>query len=224
MPWKNRLEIEVGVSLTQQAVDCARGSGVCDHIVVSTDCPADLPVSGALVSQRPIDLSGPTSDISDTVRYETQRMERLLKTTFDWVVTLQPAVLARSPLIVRRLVESCEHHQAGGGITMASIHPWVWTGGDSLSAPWLPGPYPRSQDSPPSWQEINAVQVCRRSLAMEGKRWGSPLCVLELPSWSCALDVDTPDDLKTARDMWPFARRQLETWSGTIRCLPVVNV
>jgi CMP-N-acetylneuraminic acid synthetase len=225
MPWKNRLEIEVGVSLAQNAVDCARGSGICDYIVVSTDAPEDLPIRNAHVSKRPVDLATGTADIAAVVQHEMAVAERCLGYRFDWVVTLQPAVLARSPLIVRRLVEACASGEdCGGGLTMCPVHPWIWkmhNGG--ITAPWLPGPYPRSQDSPPMWQEINAIQVCRADAARAGKRWVSSLAILPLPTWSAALDVDTPDDLATARSIWPWAKLQLETWNPDIHVIPVCN-
>jgi CMP-N-acetylneuraminic acid synthetase len=220
MPWKNRLEIEVGISLAQQAVDCARGSGVCDHIAVSTDDPENLPIRFACVNKRPIELSSGTADIAATVRHELAQAERLLGYRFDLVVTLQPAVLARSPLIVRRLVEAVAAAGASGGLTMCPVHPWIWNELDGKAcAPWLPGPYPRSQDCGPMWQEINAVQVSSAESVRAGRRWDFPLVILDLPTWAAALDVDTPADLATARDMWPWCKSRLETWTGATRCL-----
>lgn len=219
MPWKNRLEIEVGTSLAQHAVDCARGSGACRHIVVSTDAPDDLPIRNAHVAKRPADLSTGTADIAAVVQDVLAQAERTMG-RFDYVVTLQPAVLARSPLIVRRLVEAVAEAKASGGLTMCPVHPWIWNERDGKAcAPWLPGPYPRSQDCGPMWQEINAVQVSSAESVRAGRRWDFPLAILDLPTWAAALDVDTPADLAMARDMWPWAKTRLETWSGAIRCL-----
>jgi CMP-N-acetylneuraminic acid synthetase len=215
MPWKNRLEIEVDVSLAQHAVDCARGSGICRHIVVSTDAPEDLPIRSAHVSRRPIDLSTDTADIAAVVQDVLTQAERTMG-RFDYVVTLQPAVLARSPLIVRRLVEAVAESKAAGGLTMCPVHPWIW---NEKGAPWLPGPYPRSQDCGPMWQEINAVQVSSAEAVRAGRRWDFPLVILDLPTWAAALDVDTPADLATARDIWSWAKTRLETWTGATRCL-----
>jgi len=218
VPAKNRLEIEPGISLAQQAVDCARWSGVVDHVVVSTDNPDALQINGAHVSRRPSDLSGATADISAAVRHELEQSERLLCRSFDYVVTLQPAVLARSPLIVRRLVESVRDGGARGGLTMCPVHPWIWSEIDGkASAPWLPGPYPRSQDCGRMWQEINAVQVSSAAAVRYGKRWDFPLIIMDLPTWAASLDVDTPEDLAVARDIWPWAKPRLETWTGAIR-------
>lgn len=218
LPWKNRLEIEPGISLAQHAVDCARGSGVCSRIVVSTDAPADLPIRDAIINRRPADLSGGSADIAAVVRHELVNAETA-DGCFDYVVTLQPAVLARSPLIVRRLVEAVAEHRANGGLTMCPVHPWVWTErAFGVTAPWLPGPYPRSQDCGAMWQEINAVQVSSARVVRDGGRWSEPLVILDLPIWAAALDVDTPADMATARDLWPWARSRLETWMGATHC------
>lgn len=218
LPWKNRLEISAGVSLAQHAVDCARGSGICDHVVVSTDEPENLPIRYAHVSQRPADLSTGTADIAAVVRHELARAESARRDRFDYVVTLQPAVLARSPIIVRRLVEEVARTGSRGGLTMARApHPWRWNRcGENLGAWWLPGPYPRSQDCGEEWVEINAVQVAAADVVRSGGRWDPPLVVAELPSWAVGLDVDTAEDLDEARDLWPVASRKLETWRGRL--------
>ena len=221
IPRKNALEIEHGLSLAQHAVDCALWSGACDRIVVSTDDPTALPIRDALVSLRPEALATGTADIASVVRHELACAEAN-GARYDYCVTLQPAVLARSPLIVSRLVRAVVNERAGGGLTMCPVHPWIWTAKDgTLSAPWLPGPYPRSQDSGRMWQEINSVQVASAEAVRAGKRWSGPLAVIDLPGWASVLDVDTPEDLAAARDLWPWAKPRLASWEGAVRVLPV---
>lgn len=223
VPRKNALDISPGLSLTQQAVDCAMWSGEFSRVVVSTDDPGALVVHGAIVSKRPAELATSTADIADVVRHELASAEAITGQRYDYVATLQPAVLARSPLIVRDLVRSVIKHGAGGGLTMCPVHPWVWTAnGNTMSAPWIPGPYPRSQDCGRKWQEINAVQVARADAVRAGKRWESPLVVLTLPAWASVLDVDTEEDLAAARDLWPFAGPRLAQWVGCTDLLSVV--
>lgn len=223
MPWKNRLEIEVGISLAQHAVNCARGSGCFDRIVVSTDCPEDLPIDRGIVTRRPPELATGTADIADVVKFELQRCDSAYR-PFTHVAVLQPAVLARSPLIVKRLHDEVVRTGARGGLTMCPVHPWIWTAhGDKLSAPWLPGPYPRSQDCGKMWQEINAVQITTADVVHAGGRWDWPLIIMDLPIWAAVLDVDTAADLEAARDIWPYARRKLETWEGPMRSMSMEN-
>jgi hypothetical protein len=212
VPNKNARELEPGLSLAQQAVDCARLSGAVSRTVVSTDRPDLLPIYGAEVSARPADLSGPTADIAATVRWELDRLERR-GDRFDYVVTLQPAVVARSPGIVADLIDAVADADARGGITMARAHPWTWRGdGHVARAHWVPGPYPRSQDAGPHWSEINACQVACASAVRDGLRWAPPLIIAELPPWCTALDIDTADDLAMAIDLWPWARPRLQQW------------
>jgi CMP-N-acetylneuraminic acid synthetase len=223
LPRKNLLEIEPGLSLVQHAIDCARHSGLVADVCVSSD-DAELPYRGALRVHRPIRSAGPTADIADAVKHALERAEEMTDRQYDFVLTLQPAVLARSPLIVRRIIERCAHTPMHGAITAARTVPWQWTV-DSLGARngWSPNAYPRSQDSRHHLAEINAVQLASRDMVLAGKRWGAPLTLVELPPWCAALDIDTPEDMAAARDLWPWARTRLETWEPVFHPCASVN-
>ena len=225
MPRKNLCEIEPGLTLLQQAIDCALHSGVIDEIAVSTDLEDADWEGTALWIKRPDYLCGPTSDISESVAYTLKQVEHLNGKHYDYIVTLQPAVIARSPLIVRDLVNAVCLGGNTAGITMAKTHRWTWDVKESTATnDWFPGPYPRSQDSAPRLVEINAVQVARRDVVLKNKRWDVPMVILELPSWCAALDIDTPEDLATARDLWPWARPRLETWQGRLNYIFCVGM
>lgn len=216
MPRKNLCELEPGLNLVQQAVDCARYSGVVDRIAVTSD--ENIMCSGPVwYVERPPHLSGPHADISDAVEHATRDVEQTDGRHFDYVVTLQPAVVARSPLIVRRLIDAVMTGHLNGGLTMAYTHRWIWqTQGRMAFNDWWPGAYPRSQDSARRLVEINAVQVASRDMVLRRERWGTPLAIMELPAWAAALDIDTPEDLAAARDLWPWAKSRLETWTGPV--------
>lgn len=220
LPRKNLLEIEPGLSLVQQAIDCATGSGLVDEVIVSTD-ETWLPIRNAGIRVRPDELCGPTADIAaavaDAWRYAGEK--------HDWVVILQPAVLARSPLIVRKMIDYCIGanrpctREPMSAITMAHTVPWHWRTRELFfsqlcaQVPWLKdGHYPRSQDSAACWAEVNAVTITPRAAVERGCRWSLPLAIASLPAWTIALDIDEPGDLATARGLWPWARRELETW------------
>jgi hypothetical protein len=220
MPRKNACEIEPGLSLVQHAIDCAMHSMCVDDICVSTDAH-DLPIHSAHVAIRPRDLSGPTADIRHAVQHAALEMAKTERRTWDYVVTLQPAVLARSPLILRRLMDHIRAHKCRGGLTMAATHRWIWTLGTDAANDWHPGPYPRSQDSAARAVEINAIQVATwdgAALRIDPLRWDTPLAVAVLPPWCAALDIDTPADLAMARDIWPWAKTRLET------CVPEMHI
>ena len=212
LPRKNLLEIEPGLSLVQQAIDCATGSGLVDEVIVSTD-ETTLPIRNAHIRVRPAEICGPTADIAaavaDAWSYEQGR--------HDWIVTLQPAVLARSPLIVRTMIAECMASQCSA-ITMAHTVPWIWQHDDEFTGtaevPWLrDGTYPRSQDSAAHFAEVNAITVAPARAVAMGCRWSLPLKIASLPAWTIALDIDNPGDLATARGLWPWAKRELETWT-----------
>lgn len=212
IPRKNLREIKPGLTLVQQAVDCAVKSGCFSRVIVTSD--EDIPVADAELIRQPDALSGPQSDISSVAQW-------LLKEhapEADWIATLQPAVLARSPVIVRDLVTYCVRNEVSG-VTMAVSHPWVWSGTASrLSAPWLVnGKYPRSQHMPHTMVEINSAQVTDAKTASKGERWSMPIAVLGLPYWTQQLDIDTPEQLRDAVDMWPWAESRLATWRGPIQ-------
>lgn len=220
LPRKNLLEIEPGLNLVQQAIDCATGSGLVDEVVVSTD-ETWLPVRNAGIRVRPAEICGPTADIAAAVHDAWSTRQR----QHDLVVTLQPAVLARSPLIVRTMIEYCISRQVSA-ITMAHTVPWSWCVNDrgSAHAPWLvDGRYPRSQQCHPTWAEVNAVQITTAAAVSRGCRWSLPLAIASLPAWTVALDIDEPSDLATARGLWPWARRELETWRPAFHHVDRIN-
>jgi CMP-N-acetylneuraminic acid synthetase len=224
LPRKNMLEIEPGVTLVQHAINCARYSGIVTDVAVSSDEDLFTHAHGAHCILRPTDLSGPTADIADAVQHATERMETLSKYRYDYVIALQPAVLSRSPLIVRRLVDAVINENARGGLTMAATHRWIWAAdGSRASNDWYGEPYPRSQDGGTRLQEINAVQVADRETVADGARWDIPLKILTLPPWAAALDIDTPEDMAMARDLWPWARTRLETWTGPITTITEIT-
>lgn len=222
LPRKNALEIEPGVSLVQQAIDCAEASGVIDQTFVLTDDVA-LRFRHATYVGEPAAMAGDHADISTAVADAVERLERTTG-RIDFVVTLQPAVLARSALILQRIVQAVIREGASGAVTAARTVPWQWSVRDHAAAnAWHPGPYPRSQHAPHHLAEINAVQVASRAAVAGGKRWAMPLILAELPPWAASLDIDEPADLALARDLWPWARIRLETWEPPMHRVETIN-
>jgi CMP-N-acetylneuraminic acid synthetase len=214
VPRKN-LRVVAGRNLIQHAINCAQGSGVFRQIVVTSDDDTVLHhVHGNTAFLRqPESLSTSTADISDVVKWA------LSKLPYDCthVVTLQPAVMARSPRIIADLVNHVVDSGTRGGITMARSHPWVWNDdGEMVTCGWDRKKYPRSQNMPHVMCEINSVQVTRREDAINGSRWEPTLSILELPPWSQALDIDTEEDLAHAQALAPAMIPILGAWRGPI--------
>ena len=218
IPGKNLCEISSGLSLVQQAINCAKESGSFRDVVLTSDDDSVMDhVHGMSVFLRqPPTISGPQSDISVVVQWALQRLEPA-----DHVAVLQPAVLARSPRIVKACIDAMEQRNIGGIVTMSRSHPWVWTvtGGGWGHCGWDFDAYPRSQVMPPTFCEINAVQATTWQYASDGHRWRKPLAIAEIPSWSQCLDIDTPADLAEARAIWPALRPLLDEWTPPIHVL-----
>jgi hypothetical protein len=219
IPRKNLQEIERGISLVRYAVDCAAHAGYFAGVFVVTDDASQLPsLPGCNVLVCPPALCGDLSDIADVSRWALGMAGSFTPESITHVATLQPAVLARSPIIVCDLMRAATAPGVRGGLTMAASHPWTWTeDAAGLHPRWDGAPgYPRSQHLPRTRCEINAVQVATAEDVRAGRRWGWPLAVLELPSWSQALDIDTQQDLEQARAIWPVALPLLSNWRGKI--------
>ncbi len=222
LPGKNRMQIEKGIHLVQQAIDCAVDSGVIDLVAVLTD-DLRLDFHGAQRMAEPADMASDAADISAAVREAAERIERSTG-RFDYVVTLQPAVVARSALIVQRVVQAVLHNRAGGAVTAARTVRWQWAmQGTQALNDWHPGPYPRSSESGDRLAEINAVQVASREAVAAGRRWGLPLLLAELPEWAAALDIDEAKDMARARDLWEWAKPRLETWEPIMHLATTIN-
>ena len=207
IPRKNWQEID-GQSLVMHAHTAAVASGVCDRIVVSSDSP-EWPVPEVI--NRPEHLSrGEPDSLSRTVQHALQQCERG-GVEYDLVVTLQPATPLRSPTLIREMVTNTMKFRTKGAITMAKTVPWTWQiNGSGAVNSWFPHPYPRSQDCNfQALQEINTVQIGDRESVLQGKRWGLPLLVTEMPSWA-TLDIDTPGDLEESRRLWRPLRAEMD--------------
>jgi CMP-N-acetylneuraminic acid synthetase len=215
IPRKNLAQIRPGQTLVDQAIQCAWRCGLVDQVVVSTDEPEAFEDCGAIVLRRPAAICGPSADIGDAARHALAACGDGV----THVLTLQPAVLARSPTILRALITAVRDIDAGGGLTMAHTVPWHWRTSEGVAdCPWM-GPgrrYPRSQDSPQCFAEVNGAQICRADDLRRGGRWSLPLVIAELPSWAVALDIDTPHDLATAQHLWPTLEPLLATWDPPI--------
>lgn len=203
-----------GVSLTALAALSAEMATCVSRVCVSTDS-ADIYESAREHSlkaldwvQRPEELSGEHGRIEDAARHALIEMEKRHREEYDYVVVLQAAVPVRPIGAINQLVKAVHEAKAGGGVTVVRRTHWQWRINvhpqGFAETWWDPTKYPRSQDAKGACvEEINAIQVTPRAVALRGERWASPLVMLEIPTWA-GLDIDTPEDLEEARDRWPL--------------------
>ena len=146
------------------------------------------------------EISGAHARIEDAVAHALAMAETYAGEQFDYVVALQAAVPIRPPCAIDALVNQVEKCNARGGITVVPRSSWIWSAEEGHADTWW-NPrkgYPRSQDvSHRTFEEVNSIQVTPRAEALAGRRWGSPLLLLELPRWADA-DIDVPEDLEEA--------------------------
>lgn len=213
VPHKNVRPLLAGVipNLLSLAVDAAlevsssmQWCEVDTDVVVSTDCPAYAQhlMQPDLVTmlERPADLSGPAADIADAVHHALTAMELGNRCTYDWIVTLQPAVPLRNSAIIASMLDEAVRLHCVAAITGCRTVPWQWHWHQGRAVnDWSPEPYPRSQDLPGiGWQELNSVQIASRDVVLRRQRWDLPLLVHFLPPWA-VLDIDTAEDFARAQ-------------------------
>jgi CMP-N-acetylneuraminic acid synthetase len=221
LPRKN-LAVLGGKTLVEHAVLAAKDDG-CDRIVVSSDDPEIGAVGAACGAdwiRRPDAISGPDADIADAIRHTLKDVEETDQCQYDLVAGLQAAVPVRPIGCIRQLCDHVWENKSNGGLTMIRRKPWIWkVEGGQMSTWFDPAKYPRSQDITKAfYEEVNAVQVAPRKVALAGQRWGWPLSVLELPAWA-DVDIDTAADMSEVEERWALIERLVsrETKFGVFR-------
>jgi len=198
---KNLLKL-TNHTLVELAYKVAKKSKICDYIFVNTDktkIARKLPYI-----KRPKKLSGPKVDISDVIYDSLIKLEKNLKTRFDYVICLQPTSPLRNSRLITSLMRNVINKKANGGITGVKIVPWNWKiKNEHGYNAWYPKKYPRSQEFEKItfWQEINTVQIASRYAVLKKKRWGLPLYVQLIPSYA-SIDIDEKKDFKKTKKIY----------------------
>lgn len=210
IPEKN-LQAVGGIPLVQFAAMAARDAHLTKTVVSTDDAriAAICEPFGAQWIKRPAAISGSESTIEDAVQHALATAEKNDGVQYDYCVVLQAAVPIRPNGAVRGLLNCVIDGNLRGGVTVVKRSSWMWnrsgldTAGE-VETWWNPRTgYPRSQDvKRTTLEEINAIQITPRAEALAGKRWSSPLLLLELPRWADH-DIDNPDDLEELRNDWP---------------------
>lgn len=213
---KNIQELEPNVSLVKQAHDIAGEYYSC----ISTDEPSFFSkgFGNTLIIERPKEISDSISNVSHTVTHALMEAEKYYGRRFEIIVTLMPAIAARS----RHILDSIMNVVLGDGSIMSAMtcvhtHPWIWKvrkGNEVAENSWHPNAQKNSQDLSLYMIEHASIIVNRRSVVLEGKKWMLPLLIYSLPSWGISLDIDEQRDLDHARILYPVMKPLLEEWEG----------
>jgi CMP-N-acetylneuraminic acid synthetase len=219
---KNLRELTPGLSLVQQAIDTARGFTTC----LSTDEPHHFSnYKDILVVERPPEISDAVSNVSTAIQHALEMAERKLARRFEVIVTLMPAIAARSASILRHMLSL--HHASSGvcsSISCARTHPWIWkVSSEEAQNTWHPYTQLNSQDLPIYLVEHASMIINSRHVVAQGKKWDLPLLIYTLPSWSVALDIDDEQDLTSAAHMYSSLVPLLNSWRGDYHVINSVN-
>jgi len=176
---------------------------LCSEVWVSTEDKEISDTSrkhGAQVIPRPQDLS---TDDAGTDAVLLHAIEFLNCSDQDILVLLQPT----SPLIDLTSIDSCiqklmDNPQLNSVISIREAHPFMWSTNDHIV--WNPEGHtrnlrPRRQDLGKSgWETGGCYSIRVGALREQLVRYPEPTGIVEV-SFLEALDVDTPQDLESAR-------------------------
>jgi len=219
---KNVQELSSGLSLVQQALSTATGFTTC----ISTDEP-DLfnGVKNTLIIQRPREISDAVSNVSLAVQHAHQEAEKYHKKTFEIIVTLMPAIAARSSAILKdMLLCFMNSTSAASSISCALTHPWLWKlKKGNVQNTWHPNDQLNSQVLPLYLVEHTSIIINLRGTVLQGLKWDLPLLIYTLPSWAVALDIDNYNDLLHARALYPSMAPLLDECRGQSYLVNSIN-
>ena len=73
-----------------------------------------------------------------------------------------------------------------------------------------------SQNLPKYFVEHASIIINKREVIEPHTKWKYPLMLYSLPSWAVALDIDTEEDLKHSRIIYPAIKDLLNDWRGNV--------
>jgi N-acylneuraminate cytidylyltransferase len=210
VPGKNLAPL-AGMSLVRRAALCARESGVCDRLVLSSEDPALMAEGRAagleVPFQRPAELAGDTVAMIDVVLHALDAFERSGYAP-DAVMLLQPTSPLRRPEHLRRAVALLPGNDA-----VCSVVPlprehcphYVMRIDDSGHLDFfLPeaAQYTRRQDVPQAYRRDGTVYLTRTEVLRGQRTFYGPKCAALVLDPAESLTVDSPGD-------WAEAERRL---------------
>ncbi|MEU5861428.1 N-acetylneuraminate synthase family protein [Nonomuraea sp. NPDC047529] len=201
VPLKN-LALVGGVPLVTRAVRACLRAELVDQVVVSTDHPQiaeTARAAGAVVVQRPEELSGATASSESAVLHaldalgEDPEVVVLVQCTSAFI---DPADLSAA---VRRVLDG----EADSVVSGLPTHEFLWTAAGA-GVNHDPAVRQRRQDREPQFRENGAFYVMRTAgLREHGHRFFGEVAVQPVPPQH-AIEVDDPGDLELVRALAPF--------------------
>ncbi|GAA3547916.1 hypothetical protein GCM10022419_030220 [Nonomuraea rosea] len=204
VPLKNLAPVG-GVPLVTRAVRSALRAELVDQVVVSTDHDGIAETArqaGALVVDRPEDLSGATASSESAVLHALDA----LGADPEVVVLVQCTSAFIDPEDLSAAVRKVLDGEADSVVSGLPTHEFLWTAaGAGINHD--PAVRPRRQDREAQFRENGAFYVMRASgLREHGHRFFGTTAVQPVPAQH-AIEVDNPEDLEIVRALAPFLDR-----------------
>ncbi|MCK2216066.1 N-acetylneuraminate synthase family protein [Actinomadura sp. ATCC 31491] len=204
VPLKN-LALVGGVPLVTRAVRACQRAELVDQVVVSTDhdgIAGTAREAGALVVERPAELSGATASSESAVLHaldalgEDPEVVVLVQCTSAFI---DSADLSEA---VRKVLDG----EADSVVSGLPTHEFLWTAAGT-GVNHDPAVRQRRQDREPEFRENGAFYVMRTAgLREHGHRFFGRTAVQPVPPQH-AVEVDNPEDLELVRALAPFIDR-----------------
>ncbi|MFC4120280.1 N-acetylneuraminate synthase family protein [Nonomuraea zeae] len=204
VPLKNLAPVG-GVPLVTRAVRAALRAELVDQVVVSTDHAGIAETArqaGALVVDRPEDLSGATASSESAVLHALES----LGAQPEVVVLVQCTSAFIDPDDLSAAVRKVLDGEADSVVSGLPTHEFLWTAaGTGINHD--PAVRPRRQDREAQFRENGAFYVMRADgLREHGHRFFGRTAVQPVPPQH-AIEVDNPEDLELVRALAPFLDR-----------------
>ncbi|MEW9550262.1 N-acetylneuraminate synthase family protein [Nonomuraea sp. NPDC050783] len=201
VPLKN-LALVGGVPLVTRAVRACLRAELVDQVVVSTDhdrIAETAREAGALVVERPAELSGATASSESAVLHALDA----LGADPEVVVLVQCTSAFIDPEDLSAAVRKVLDGEADSVVSGLPTHEFLWTAAGA-GVNHDPAVRPRRQDREPQFRENGAFYVMRTAgLREHGHRFFGRTAVQPVPVQH-AVEVDDPEDLELVRALAPL--------------------
>ncbi|MEV0389467.1 N-acetylneuraminate synthase family protein [Nonomuraea sp. NPDC050643] len=201
VPLKN-LALVGGVPLVTRAVRASLRAELVDQVVVSTDHDGIAETArqaGAIVVQRPEELSGATASSESAVLHALDTLGE----DPEVVVLVQCTSAFIDPENLSAAVRMVLDGEADSVVSGLPTHEFLWTAaGGGINHD--PAVRQRRQDREPQFRENGAFYVMRTAgLRAHGHRFFGEVAVQPVPAQH-AMEIDNPEDLELVRALAPF--------------------
>ncbi|MFG3439558.1 N-acetylneuraminate synthase family protein [Nonomuraea sp. NPDC047897] len=201
VPLKNLAKVG-GVPLVARAVRACLRADLVDTVVVSTDHAGIAEVAreaGALVVDRPAELSGATASSESAVLHALDALDA----DPEVVVLVQCTSAFIDPADLSAAVHKVLDGEADSVVSGLPTHEFLWTAAGA-GVNHDPAFRPRRQDREPQFRENGAFYAMRASgLREHGHRFFGAVAVQPVPPRH-AIEIDEPEDLELVRALAPF--------------------